>query len=267
MDDKVIYRKPGKKTVGVIGYRGFVGSAIFEVFSSDDKYETIGIGSDGNVTGFSETLDLIINADGNSSKILADKDPIKDFDMNVNSSLRFLKGFNYVSYIHISTSEVYNDVSNHELTKESAEIDVSQLSNYGVSKLCSEALVKHYAREWIILRLGGMVGKNMKKGPVYDIINLHKLFVSPNCRYQFINTLTVAHIAKQLFERGRYMQIYNVSGKGNVQLSDIAKLAGIKLESFGDVEYTYNVNIDKIGNEFDIPSTTDTITRFLGGQE
>ena len=259
--------KPGEKKIGVIGYRGFVGSAIFEVFSSDDKYETVGIGHDDNVTDFSETFDLIINADGNSSKMLADKDPIKDFDMNANSTLHFLKGFNYASYIHISTSEVYNNVSSHELTKETAESDVSQLSNYGVSKLCSEALVKHYAPEWTILRLGGMVGKNMKKGPVYDIINLHKLFVSPNCRYQFINTLTVARIAKQLFERGKSMQIYNVSGKGNIKLSDIAKLAGIKLESFGNRKYTYNVNTDKIENEFDIPSTTDTITRFVVGQE
>ncbi len=249
--------------VGIIGYSGFVGSAFLKVFSKDKQYSIVGI----NRKNYNEMrkvhFDILINADGNSSKILAEKNPQLDFEMNVLSTLKFLYGLTYNQYVHISTIEVYNDKSTQKTTSESQKIDPTLLSSYGFSKYCAEIVVQQHAKNWIILRLGGMVGENMKKGPVYDTTNLGKIFVSEKSRFQFIDTIIVANIAKHLLERKRFGEIYNIAGKGNIRLSEFAQQYGIRFSSVGKEELHYNVNTKKIEREFKIPTSKSIILEFI----
>jgi dTDP-4-dehydrorhamnose reductase len=251
--------------VGIIGYKGFVGSALYTVFSNSKNLEVVGIGRAEYPDYVGKNFDVLINANGNSSKLLAEREPKKDFEMNVLATLNSLRDFSFNKYVYVSTIDIYCDKSASESTSEDAIISPSKLSNYGFSKYLGEILTQKYAVDWLILRLGGMVGENMKKGPAYDILNLQKLFVSSKSHFQFINTHEVANITKYLIENNR-MGIYNIVGDGNIQLSDFAALAKIKLTSEGTDVMDYNVSCGKLKLDIKIPSTMETIETFLASR-
>lgn len=251
--------------IGIIGHKGFVGSAFFEAFSQGQEHEVAGIEKAGIDAARRESYDLLINCNGNSSKRLADKDPAADFQMNVGTTLDFLLNFKYDKYVHVSTCEVYNDRSRPESTREDAAIDPFALSNYGFSKYVAEQVVKKYADKWLILRLSGMVGKNMKKGPAYDITTLHKLFISEKSIYQFINTADVAAMAKKLIEKGRWGEAYNIVGKGSIELSEVAGIAGTGLEETGNEVQVFGISSEKIEKELGFcPESRRAIIDFCG---
>jgi len=249
--------------IGIIGYKGFVGSAFFEVFSKDAKCEVTGI-EKGNLEACKGMqFDLLINANGNSSKRLADTDPMKDFEANVLSSADFLHSFKYAHYVHISTIEVYNSRTDARLTSEDAPINPQELSNYGFSKYLGELVVKTHAKSWLIVRLAGMVGANMKKGPAFDILNLRKLFISERSKFLFMNTKTVAQTVKKLVEKGKWNEIYNVAGKGNIELSEFAKIAKISLVQTGKDVQCFDINVSKLEKEMHVPTSREAIEEFI----
>lgn len=249
--------------IGIIGCSGFVGSAFQKVFSDDGKTSVTGISRSNSKQMKGHEFDILINANGNSSKRLSDADPKADFEMNVAATLGFLQDIPCKHYMHISTVEVYNDKSSKGATREDIEIDPIALSNYGFSKYCGELVAKKYAKSWMILRLAGMVGPNMKKGPAYDIMESGKLYVSSKSRYQFINTEDVARIAKALCEKGKWGQVYNVAGRGSMPLSMFATMAGVKLKGEGSTIQVFDISTGKIEAEAGIPSTEDAVRDFL----
>ncbi len=249
--------------IGIIGFKGFVGSAFYEVFSADSKCLVIGIERSDLEQARKENYDLLINCNGNSSKRLADKDPAIDFQMNVSTTLDFLVNFKCEKYVHVSTCEVYENRKSPKVMREDTEINPLALSNYGFSKYTAEQAVKKYAKKWLIVRLSGMVGKNMSKGPAFDILNLHKIFISEKSKYQFINTAEVASITKILVERGKWGETYNIVGKGNITLAETAKIAGVTLKEIGKDVQVFDISTEKIEKEIEnYPVTKDTFEKF-----
>jgi nucleoside-diphosphate-sugar epimerase len=249
--------------VGIIGFKGFVGSAFFKVFSEDKGCKITGIDKENYERFLGSDFDILINADGNSNKRLADSDPIIDFNMNVIDTLKFISDFEYKHFIHISTVYVYSDRSTESATREGTCIELERLTNYGMSKYISELIVKKYCKSWMILRLAGMVGPNMKKGPAFDILNLKKLFISSKSRLNFLSTTDVANISKQLVAKKRWNEIYNVVAKESVELSEFARLAQIKLSSEGKEKQIYNISSKKIEKEFKMPKSADVVSKFI----
>jgi len=249
--------------VGIVGYTGFVGSAFCNAFSQGNGYDVVGIGRQEYAKLAGSHFDILINANGNSSKRLADAEPAKDFEMNAAATLGMLKDFPCRHYIHLSTVEVYNDKSAPEAAREDAKIDPGALSNYGFSKYCGELVAKKYAKSWLILRLAGMVGPGMKKGPAHDIVTLRKLFVSPKSRLHFMGTASVARIAMELADRGRWGETYNVAGRGNISLGEFAEMAGVRLSETGQHADFLDVSTGKLENELHVPSTKDEVLAFL----
>jgi len=247
--------------IGILRYSGFVGSAIYKHFSASGRYEVIGIGRESYPSVIGHHFDVFINANGNSKKLLAVKDPQLDFEMNVKTTLATLFDFKIDKYIYISSVDVYNDVSNPANNHEDVAIQPEKLSNYGFAKYLGELVVKKYAQKWLILRSGGMVGEGLKKNPIYDMIYLKKLFVHPKSRFQFINTLDVAKIIEVLM---RYeAEVFNVCGMGTVVLEEIAKRFSISLEDYGQkVEY-YEVNTTKLEKILTVPETKETVFSFV----
>lgn len=249
--------------VGIIGFRGFVGSAFYEAFSKDKKYETIGIEKENCDSLKGSSFHILINANGNSSKPLADKDPLLDFEMNASSTLRFLRYFPSEHYVHVSTVDVYEDKSSPAATREGAKINPLSLSNYGFSKYVCELVAQKHSKSWLILRLAGMVGPNMKKGPAYDILQLGRLFVSPDCKYHFMHTKDVARIAKELCEKGKWNEIYNVVGKGSIQLSKFAQIANVQLSQAGPSVSVFGVSTSKLESVLEVPSSLSAVQGFV----
>lgn len=247
--------------VAVFGYKGFVGSAIYKHFLVSGKYEVVGIGRDNYNSFIDQHFDIFINVNGNSKKLLAAKDPKLDFKMNVQATLDTLLDFKADKYICISSVDVYNDVSNPANNHEDVPIVPEKLSNYGFDKYLGEMVVKKHAHNWVILRLGGMVGEGLRKNPIYDLIYLKKLFVHPKSQFQFINTSVVATIVEELMNHNR--EIFNICGKGTVILEDIIKHFSINLIEHGEEIYHYEVNTKKLEKILKVPSTKEAVFTFI----
>ncbi len=248
--------------IGIIGCQGFVGSAFCSVFSQGNQHEVEGIGRSNLHLMKGARFDILINANGNSSKRLADADPKKDFEMNVDATVGFLEDIACEHYIHLSTVEVYSDKSQKEATREDAAIDPAKLSNYGSSKYSGELAAKKHAKSWLVLRLAGMVGPGMKKGPAYDILHDGKLYLSEKSRLHFMDTREVARIAMLLCEKGKWGETYNVAGKGSLELLEFARIAGVKLSSSGSEKVLFDISTEKLEREVKVMPSEEAVRAF-----
>ncbi len=247
----------------ILGGNGFVGSA-FVRFCKQHDIEYAIITRHNQQFWKHKSCDVFINCNGNAKKYLADKQPANDFRMNVQSTVDVLHDFNYNTYVHISTVDVYHDPSDYDMTKEDfCPINVQLLSNYGFSKLTAEnAIVKYCPENYIIFRLGGVVGKNLKKNVVYDIINKRELFISPDSTLQFINTDEVANLVFTVLNHETKQEIINLCGTGCLSVRDIGDIFGVTLPENDAEPQHYNVNNEKIQQYAPISTTEETLRHF-----
>ena len=170
----------------VLGGKGFVGSAFVRVASKRHRVAVITRQNYEHNRG--RSCDLLINANGNSKKFLADQDPAAEFDASVASVLRSLVNFPARRYVYLSTINVYACVDDPRRNRETAAIDPAWQSRYGLHKHLAEQVVRRYAASWLICRLGGMVGAGMWKNSIFDILHDRPLRVSAASEYQFMHT-------------------------------------------------------------------------------
>lgn len=247
----------------VLGGQGFVGSA-FVRWCESRRVDHVSVTRANYQSLRGSSCDLFINANGNSRKFLADRDPLADFDMNVRSALSTTRDFKFGKYVLISSIDVYDDVSDQTKTHEGAEIRPEALSAYGFSKYLTELVVRRHTRDWIIPRLGGMVGPGLKKNPVFDVVSGQKLWVDPASEFQFINTDEVARIVMELVATGRNKEVFNVCGDGDVTISDVMAWAGRSLpRDPGLPTLHYAVCVDKLRSLTSVPRTAAAVRAFV----
>jgi len=246
----------------LFGHKGFLGSA-FSRFFKTKKIPYMGIDRNNYSELAGSKSDIFINVNGNSKKYLAEQNPLLDFEMNVMNTFRTFTDFSFKKYIHISTVDVYNDFKNPNHNNEKSIIDPSVLKNYGFSKYLSELIVKKHSPDWLIFRLGGMIGDSLGKNPVFDIVTGNKLYLHPESRMQFINTDDVARIIFSL--RNKKNEIYNLCGTGTISLKEISEYAGYKIEKnfYKNPKNIYDINIKKIKKYSNIPKTKETVLKFI----
>ncbi len=245
----------------ILGHKGFVGSGISDYFTSKGvEFEGIDRSNYGSLVG--KECDLFINVAGSSKKRLATTDPKIDFAANVVDTANSIFDFKAKKYVYLSTIDVYNNVSSKP--KEITIIEPLKLSNYGFDKYFAEQIVRKYCPSWIIVRAAGMVGRNMSKNAVFDILNFGKTFVSPKSEYQYMNTLDLGRILHQLSEKTEN-DIFNVCGDGAIAVEEIAKIAGVTLpkECYKLPAEKYEVDVSKASKYCKIPKTRDTIIDFM----
>jgi len=211
------------KKVIILGGRGFLGSALCAE-AAQRGWEVLPIGRDDYDNYVGTACDLLINADGNSKKYLAEGDPNLDFDLSVRSVARSLHDFHPRLYTYLSSIDVYPNKSNPSYNHEEVPIVPNKISTYGFHKFLAEQLVRHTAPAWIIFRLGGFVGAGLKKNSIYDMLHGQPLRVHPDSRYQYMNSATMAAIVFRLVEGNHVNSIYNLTGEGTVSLREIACL-------------------------------------------
>ncbi|MCC6449832.1 MAG: NAD-dependent epimerase/dehydratase family protein [Candidatus Aureabacteria bacterium] len=248
----------------ILGARGFVGSA-FCAACAEAGLEFRGVDLDDYDGARGARCDVLINADGNSKKYLAEEDPARDFRLSVLSVMDSISDFDFRRYLHISSVAVYPDPSDPRHTAEDAVLDPAAQSRYGFHKRLAEELVVKYCPDWLILRLGGMVGEGLRKGPVHDILTGAPLWVGTGSRFQFIHTRDVARIALRMLVEGCTQEIFNVWGRGTVTLAEVRGRAGLAGENDLPAE-VWDVNTDKAHRRFGLPSTEDTVRAFIDGR-
>lgn len=212
------------KSLAVIGASGFVGSAF--VREAATAFEVTPVTRESYAALRGTAFDVVIDAAANSRKYLADEDPLMDFRLSVEHRLNTLLDFPARVHVHVSSVDVYEDLTSPETTREDRVIDPARTSRYGFHKLLAEELVRHYAKEWLIVRLAGMVGPGLRKNPVFDILRGLPLRIHPDSRYQYMATDEAAAICLSLLKAGERGRVFNVCGDGLISPREIADLSG-----------------------------------------
>lgn len=253
-----------KKAI-ILGGSGFLGSALCAE-AQKRGWEVIPVNRSDYPQYAGMSCDVLINADGNSRKYLADQDANLDFDLSVRSVSLSLHDIRPKLYVYLSSIDVYSNKSNPGCNHEESIIAHEKLSCYGFNKFLAEQLVRRHAKSWLILRLGGFVGPGLKKNAIHDLLMKEKIHVHPDSRYQYIDTGTMAAIAFQLIESGPQKAIFNLAGDGTVSVREIAKLIPGNLMAGAPLDKRpehYEVNLSKIKTVAAIPSTRETVERFV----
>ncbi|MFH1969912.1 MAG: NAD-dependent epimerase/dehydratase family protein [Verrucomicrobiota bacterium] len=257
----------------VLGGKGFVGTAIVAAARRQGR-DVVAIDLAEYQASIGMACRVLINANGNSKKYLADKDPELEFDASVRSVFHALHDFRFDLYVQLSTIDVYADKGNPTLNSEQAPIDPMRISRYGHHKWLAEQLVRFNARSWLIVRMGGFVGPGLKKNPIYDILKGLPLRVHPDSCYQYQHSADLARIVLALVDRQLSGETFNVAGDGVISLREVAAMVpGCNIEHFvpGALVERCDVNIEKIRKLCPVSKTREVVAGFikdvLAGQE
>lgn len=210
----------------VVGHTGFVGQAVYNNLLN--KHEVFKLNTKTNIP--TQEFDITINCAGNSKKYLAQTYPfqVNLIENNVINSILKLKT---KKIIHISSIEASSSLNN----------------NYAISKLNTEkAIISHFP-EAIILRLGGLVGPNLRKNVVFDIVNNKKLFVTLDSTYNYISSQEVARIIEVIIDKNIKNNTINICSCNTITVQEIINEAskyslyftnesGIKKETYKNID-------------------------------
>ena len=149
--------------ISLVGYTGFVGSNIYRKYEFDNVYNSKNI-----VEAYGTNPDILVYAGVRAEKFLANKYPDEDLK-SINEAFNNIIKINPKKVILISTIDVYpNPVNVTEFTN----INKCDLQPYGYNRLYLEELVIKNFKDYLIVRLPGLYGENLKKNFIYDLINI-----------------------------------------------------------------------------------------------
>lgn len=247
----------------IVGGNGFVGSAfVRQCRQRGLEYRIVTRSKFEEVRGSS--CELLINANGNSKKYMADREPLWEFDASVRSVHQYLTEVHAGKYIQLSSCDVYPDCSKPDVSREHLPVDVARQSAYGFHKYLAELCVQHFAESWLIFRMGGFVGPGLKKNAVYDILHGGPLWLDEESELQFISTDAAANIILDLALSERTNEIFNLCGDGTVRLRDIVKVCGCSIEKKQDApKVRYEVAIDKLRSVHPVEKSTEAVYAFV----
>jgi nucleoside-diphosphate-sugar epimerase len=263
-----ILAKDGDRPVhiGVVGARGFVGSAFVRQLTFEG-FPLTGLTRENYAAGAGAPIDVLVDASGNSTKYLAETDPLADFDRTVRQRMLTLRDFPSAFHVHLSSVDVYDDLTSPATTSEEAPIDRTKTSLYGLHKLLAEDLVRRHAARWIVLRLAGMVGPGLRKNPIFDVLAQRPLRIHPASQYQFMATDEVARIALELLRLGHANETFNVCGDGLVSPSDASAIAGIPFDSSliprGATPRVVDASIERLSRIVCVPSSMEAVVQYI----
>jgi nucleoside-diphosphate-sugar epimerase len=212
--------------IAILGANGFVGSNLVRELGKEHKIYSITREDYRNFIGLK--FDVLINANGNGRKYLAEDKPLLDFDLSVKSVYNSLSDFEFGLYIYISSNDVY-----------------TENSIYGFHKLVAENIIRQWSGkkqfDYVNLRCGAVIGPGMKKGVLYDIINDIPLHISSKSELQFISIKEITGAILYILNNGGYYGInLDVFSPQNISIKKIEKIIGKKAKySLGELPLQY----------------------------
>lgn len=205
--------------IGIIGSNGFVGSAIADVLKSHlvvyitkEKYDFLK----------NTVFDVIINANGNSRKYWGNSHPEEDFEKSVTSVFKSIYDFHYSKYIFIS----------------SIDAEIPNCS-YGFNKFLAEEIVRFHCKDFSIIRLPNVIGKNATKGPVFDIINRNKIYLTNNSTLMLMDVNEISINLKNLLETNKLQKLETFYPSENITIKQIGEILNIPIKYADDLRSEY----------------------------
>lgn len=220
-------------SIAVIGFKGYVGSALFKELLKSSKYQVVGVSRDNYAAIKDKSFDIVINCAMPSGRFWAKNHPEEDFMETVKKTADLLYGWKFKKFVQISTV--------------SARCQLDTV--YGRHKAAAEKLCDF--GDNLIVRLGALFSENMEKGVLVDMLKGGKVFVDGTSRYSFISVaFCVSWIASNLDRQG----IVELGGKNAIALADVAEHIGADVEFEGEVNHQ-----DIEGEEGSLPEAKDVL--------
>lgn len=147
----------------LVGHTGFVGSNLKDQTNFDKHFNSSNIEE-----SFGTNPDVLVYSGVRAEKFLANSEPEKDFEV-IENAIENIKKINPNKIILISTVDVYPVPVGVD---ESELIDKEKIQPYGKNRLHLEEWVEANFEDYLIVRLPGLFGKNIKKNFIYDLIHI-----------------------------------------------------------------------------------------------
>lgn len=252
--------------VFVVGGRGFVGSAFVRYCEREGLAHEI-VEIDNYDTFRGRSCEILINANGNSKKFLANEAPLREFDASVRTVVDTLHSIRYGKYVLCSTCDVYENCADPAQNHEGVAIDPARQSRYGFHKYVAEQFVRYEARDHLIVRFGGFVGPNLRKNPIFDILHGGPLWLDPGSELQYLHTDDAAAAVWKLIGAGLRNETVNLCGEGLVRLRDVMARAGRTVPvQPNSPRVRYHINIEKARRFCEIPASRETVFAYVDAQ-
>lgn len=150
----------------LIGYSGFVGSSLLKQLKFKSLYRSTNI-----LDIKKKSFELVICAGAPAQKWFANKEPKTDLK-KIKSLISNLKSIECKMFVLISTVDVFKSPIN---VNENTQIDENKLHAYGLHRRLLEKFVEQQFRNYLIIRLPGLVGPGLRKNIIFDFLNDNNL--------------------------------------------------------------------------------------------
>jgi|688.fasta_scaffold167223_2 nucleoside-diphosphate-sugar epimerase len=246
----------------VLGGGGLLGGAIIRALLKE-KRNVINIDKSNYKKFINTKCDIFIYTNGNSNKYFATQNPFLDFEMSVTTVMKSINDFKFKKFIFFSSCDIYDKIS---IKNTSEDVLIKKSNNYyGKNKYIAETIVKLYCRKWLIIRLGPLIGKNLKKNAIFNLLKNKKVYTNILSKSSYILTDTVAKFLLKLLHKKKN-NIFNISGKQPISFRTIKQLMKSKsiFERNRKIN-NYNVSTKKIEKclNVKIPKTINEINKFI----
>lgn len=146
----------------LIGYSGFIGSALQNQMEFSSLYNSKTIGQMEN-----KEFDMVVSCGNSSLKWFANKNPESDLQ-NILSFINIIKNVKAKKFVLISSIDVYEYPYNVD---ENTDADCSDKIPYGKHRLFLENFVQNHFEDHLIVRLPIVYGCGFKKNIIFDALN------------------------------------------------------------------------------------------------
>lgn len=200
---------------------------------------------------FEENIfDMVFHLAANSDIQKGGKDPDVDYNLTFNTTyfvLQCMKEFGVKKLFFASTSAIYGETTEN-LTEDFGPLQ--PVSNYGASKLASEAFISAFSasydiQTWIA-RFPNVVGERFTHGVIYDFIGRLKavpkvLTVLGNGEqfkpYLYVKDLVegILFVCENTSER---FNVYNLGSESRTRVKDIARMVIEEMGLQSEIVYT-----------------------------
>jgi dTDP-4-dehydrorhamnose reductase len=255
----------GANSTIVLGATGLVGSALCAHLSRAGFHVTR-VNSSNYDEFKGASADVLINCNGNAYRFKANQDPRADFDANVLSVENSLFHFKVGLYVYISTVDVYSNLADPACNLESSPIDLKLLDTYGFHKWLSERLVEKFSARSVILRAGTVIGRGLKKGPIYDLLHDRELYMSPDSELSLVDTELISKAILDVIKHAPQRLVLNLTGTGSVTLRNLAAKLHIPLRACAQKElivHRYQINNKELRKRMPVASSEDIALSFM----
>lgn len=208
----------------LVGYTGFVGSNLYRSYKFDKIYNSKNIEE-----SFGTNPDLLVYAGVRAEKYLANNNKEKDYEIILNAEDN-IKKINPKKIVLISTIDVYkNPIS----VDENTNIDVEDLHPYGYNRYKLETWVKENFSNYLIVRLPGLYGENIKKNFIYDYINIIPFMIKKEKMEELVKDESSIINYYSLNDNGFY-KLNNINDDEKKYLRNVFEKIGFTALNFTD---------------------------------